>query len=371
MRMFQYVIRRVLLFIPTLFLITVISFGISRMAPGDPAELKAGVGSEGAQRGNQQLNEQIIKQIRAQWHLDKPIWYWSIFSDEKTPEGDLKPMSERLQWKWNGTNNQYHLWMGDLIRLDFGKSFQDQRPVIDKIVERLPVTAGLAIVAELLSFGIAVPIGIYSAAKQREGSKIDKVVSTTLFILYSLPVFWIGTMLIIFFGGGDFLSWFPNNGMHGNDYPYPTFWQNTTDLFWHLILPVFCYTYAGLASLSRFMRSSMLEVIRQDYIRTARAKGLSEKIVVYKHALRNSLIPIITIMAGSLPALIGGAVVIETIFSIPGLGLLEFNALIARDYPVILAVFVISAVLTLVGILLADIVYSLVDPRIAFTRRSN
>ncbi|MDP4198469.1 MAG: ABC transporter permease [Bacteroidota bacterium] len=368
--MFQYIVRRVLLFIPTLFFVTVISFGIIQMAPGDPAELKAGVGSEGAQRGNQQLNEQIIKQIRAQWHLDKPIWYWSIFSDAKDSTGELKPLRDRIHFAWNGTNNQYHLWMGDLLHLNFGKSFQDQRPVIDKIMERLPITATLALISEFLAFIIAIPIGIYSAAKQREGGKVDKSISTILFILYSLPGFWVATMLIIFFGGGDFLAWFPNNGIHGMDYPYPTWWANTGDLLWHIALPIVCYTYASLASLSRFMRASMLDVIRQDYIRTARAKGLSEKIVVYKHALRNSLIPIITIIAGTLPALIGGSFIIETIFSIPGLGLLGVSAVFARDYPIVLADFVISSVLVLAGILLADILYSVVDPRIAFSKRT-
>ena len=340
------------------------------MAPGDPAELKAGVGAEGAQRGNQQLNEQIINQIRAQWHLDKPVWYWTLFNDEKNADGQLKPLSDRLTFRWNGTNNQYHMWMTDLFHLDFGVSFQDQRPVIEKIAERVPVTATLSVISEFLAFFIAIPIGIASAARSRKNSKADKAVSTTLFILYSLPSFWIATMLIIFFGGGDFFAWFPNNGLHGNDYPYPTFWQNAMDYMWHIVLPIACLTYGGLAYLSRQMRASMLEVIRQDYIRTARAKGLAEKLVVYKHALRNSLIPIITIAAGLLPALIGGSIIIESIFTIPGLGLLEFNALTARDYPVILAGFTITAVLTLGGILIADILYSLVDPRIAFTKRS-
>jgi peptide/nickel transport system permease protein len=369
--LFQYIVRRILLFLPTLFLITVIAFGIMQLAPGDPAELKAGVGSEGAQRGNQQLNEQIINQIRAQWHLDKPMWYWSIFTDEKDTNGVLKPLNARLTLRWNGSDNQYQLWMVDLLKGDFGNSFQDQRPVLDKIAERVPITLTLALISEILAFVIAVPIGIYSAQKQRVNSKLDKGVSATLFILYSLPVMWIGTMLIIFFGGGDFFAWFPNNGIHGNDYPFPSWWQNTTDLLWHIVLPIFCYTYGSLAFLSRQMRGSMLEVIRQDYIRTARAKGLSEKMVVYKHALRNSLIPIVTIMAGSLPALIGGSFIVETIFSIPGLGQLDFNAIIARDFPLIRGVFVITAVLTLVGILLADIVYSLVDPRIAFTKRGS
>ncbi|HWF45332.1 MAG TPA: ABC transporter permease [Candidatus Kapabacteria bacterium] len=367
--MIQYIIRRILLFIPTLFAITVISFIITRMAPGDPAELKAGAGGEGGQRANQQINEQIIKQIRAQWHLDKPIWYWTVLTDEKDNNGDLKSISDRLTFHWNGTQNGYHLWMADVLSGNFGNSYQDQRPVMEKILERLPITATLAIISTFLSFIIAIPIGIYSAAKQRENSKVDKSVSTTLFILYSLPNFWIATMLIIFFGGGDFLAWFPNNGLHGNDYPYGSWMANTGDLLWHIILPIFCYTYASLAYLSRQMRGSMLEVIRQDYIRTARAKGLSERIVVYKHALRNSLIPIITIMAGILPSLVGGSIILETIFSIPGIGLLEYNAILARDYPVVLASFMITAILTLAGILISDIMYSVADPRIAFSKR--
>ena len=368
--MFQYIIRRILLFIPTLFLITVISFGIIHMAPGDPAELKAGLGSGGGQRGNQQLNEQIIQEIRAQWHLNEPLWYWTIFSNAKNADGELKPLMQRLTFKWNGGKNQYQLWMVDMLHGNFGVSFQDQRPVMNKILERLPITAFLSIVSTLLAFLIAIPLGIYSATKSRQKSKIDTSVSTTLFVLYSLPVFWIGTLLIIFFGGGDFLSWFPNNGIHGNDYPYASWLLNTGDFLWHVVLPIVCYTYGSFAFLSRQMRASMLEVIRQDYIRTARSKGLSEKIVVYKHALRNSLIPIITLAASILPGLIGGSIIIETIFTIPGLGLLSFQALTARDYPVILAVFVITAVLTLLGILLSDILYAVVDPRIAFTKKS-
>ncbi|HEX5316179.1 MAG TPA: ABC transporter permease [Candidatus Kapabacteria bacterium] len=368
--MFQYIVRRILLFIPTLFLVSIIWFGITRMAPGDPAELKAGMGSEGGQRGNQQLNEEIIKQIRAQWHLDKPVWYWTIFTDQKDSTGQLLPLDKRLTFHWNGGNNQFQLWMSEQLHGDFGVSFQDQRPVMDKIVERVPITAFLSLTSLALAFIIAIPIGIYSAGKSRENSKLDKGVSTTLFILYSLPSFWIATMLIIFFGGGDFLAWFPNNGLHGNDYPFATWGANTGDLLWHLVLPMICYTYGGLAYFSRQMRGSMLEVIRQDYIRTARAKGLSEKMVVYKHALRNSLIPIITIAGSILPAVVSGSIILETIFTIPGLGLLEFNALTSRDYPVIIETGLISTVLTLLGILVSDILYSVVDPRIAYTKKS-
>jgi peptide/nickel transport system permease protein len=375
--MFQYVIRRVLLFIPTLFLITVISFGISRLAPGDPAEMKAGVGTEGAQRGNTQLNETMIKQIRAAFDLDKPIWYWTIFTDERNADGQLLPLGERLTWKWNGGENQYHRWLGlpnadgkkGLLQLDFGKSFQDQRPVMDKIMERMPVTITLSVLAILIAYIIAIPIGIFSAARPK--SKTDKVVSTFLFVIYSLPSFWIGTMLIIFMGGGDFLDWFPNSGLHSMEYsPEWGWWDTTMDYMWHLTLPLVVSTYASLAYLSRQMRGSMLEVIRQDYIRTARAKGLSERVVVLKHALRNSMIPIITMLASILPALVGGSVIVETIFTVPGMGQLAFQALTARDYPVVLAEFTLVAVMTLAGILMADILYSVVDPRISFSKKA-
>jgi peptide/nickel transport system permease protein len=375
--MFQYVVRRVLLFIPTLFLITVISFGISRLAPGDPAEMKAGVGAEGAQRGNAQLNETMIKQIRAAFDLDKPIWYWTIFTDEKDADGKLLPLSDRLTWEWNGSENQYHRWLGlpnedgkrGLLQLDFGKSFQDQRPVMEKIMERMPVTITLSVLAILIAYAIAVPIGIWSAARPK--SKADKLVSTFLFIIYSLPGFWIGTMLIIFMGGGDFLDWFPNSGLHSMDYsPDWSWWESTSDYLWHIALPLIVSTYASLAYLSRQMRGSMLEVIRQDYIRTARSKGLSERVVVLKHALRNSLIPIITMLASILPALVGGSVIVETIFTVPGMGQLAFQALTARDYPVVLAEFTLVAVMTLAGILVADILYSVVDPRISFSKKA-
>jgi peptide/nickel transport system permease protein len=368
--MFQYIVRRILLFIPTLFLITVISFGISRLAPGDPAELKAGVGGEGAMRGNQQLNEQMINQIRAQWHLDKPVWYWTLFSDEKDATGKLKPISDRLTFRWNGTNNQYQYWLNDLFHLDFGKSFQDNRDVMEKIMERVPITILLAAISLFLSYLIAIPLGIYSATHQ--DTFLDKTSTVSVFILYSLPNFWLATMAIIFFGGGDFFAWFPNNGLHSMNISADDPWMTRTlDYIWHLILPIIAYTYGSFAYLSRQMRGSMLEVIRQDYIRTARAKGLSNKVVVYKHALRNSLIPIVTIIAYILPALVGGSIVVEYIFTIPGVGQLAFQALTARDYPVIMAEFTLSAVLTLVGLLIADILYSVVDPRIAFSKKSS
>jgi peptide/nickel transport system permease protein len=191
-----------------------------------------------------------------------------------------------------------------------------------------------------------------------------------LFTLYSLPNFWVATMAIVYLGGGDFWDVFPVFGLQSVGAENWPFWTRMQDRLWHLILPITCMTYYTLAALSRYMRSSMLEVIRQDFIRTARAKGLSERLVVYRHALRNSLIPIVTLMADLLPAMIGGSIVIETIFSIPGMGQLSFEAVLNRDYPLIMSIFTLSALLTLLGILLADFLYTVVDPRITYGKRS-
>jgi peptide/nickel transport system permease protein len=187
-----------------------------------------------------------------------------------------------------------------------------------------------------------------------------------LFILYSLPNFWVATLLIMFLGGGDFLDWFPVYGITSANMEGQPLLTRLFDHFWHLILPVFCLTYGGFAALSRYQRASMLEVIRQDYIRTARAKGLPEKLVVFKHAMRNSLIPIITLMGFLLPGMFGGSVIIENIFSIPGMGQLGFEAVLSRDYPTIMAIATISAFLTLFGILVSDLLYVWADPRISY-----
>lgn len=320
-------------------MITMISFGISRLAPGDPAALKAGVGAEGAMSGSQNINEKTIALIRKQWHLDKPLW------------------------------QQYTIWMWDLMRFDFGNSFQDNRPIAEKMVERIPVTLTMNIVAVILAYLIAVPLGIYSATHQ--GTSGDKISTFFLFALYSLPSFWIGTLTITFLCNPEYLAIFPTGGIHSINYSETWgIFDKISDYLIHLTLPMAIYTYGSFAFISRQMRSGMLEVIRQDYIRTARAKGLSERTVIYKHALRNSLIPIITLLAGILPGLIGGSVIIETIFSIPGMGELSFKALVARDYPMIMAVFTVSAVLTLAGILISDLLYSIVDPRIVYAKKS-
>ena len=258
---------------------------------------------------------------------------------------------------------QYFLWLKSIATLDFGRSYKDNRLVMDRIRERIPVTLQLNIISIFLVYLFAVPIGIFSSTHQYSFS--DKAVTLFLFILYSLPSFWMATMLILYLGGGDYLHWFPITALSSLGAEEMSSFDWLLDRLWHLVLPVFCLTYAGLAYVSRQMRAGMLETIRQDYIRTARAKGVSEKVVVFKHALRNSLIPIVTLLGFLLPAMLGGSVIIESIFTIPGMGQLGFEAILSRDYPVVMAITTIAAFLTLVGLLLSDVLYAVVNPTIS------
>lgn len=336
----QYVLKRILLFIPTIIVITIITFLVCRLAPGDPIEMKLGQNAEAQKSDSKnQMTQQAKEYYKRKFGLDKPL-----------------PV-------------QYFIWMGNMMKGDFGDSFKDNRPVIDKIIERLPVTIAIAFCSFMLIYLIAIPIGIYSASKQY--SFMDRTTTVILFILYSLPSFWVATLAIIYLCNVQYLKIFPTAGIRSEEFASFTFWGKAHDLFMHLFLPVTVSSLAGFAFISRQMRSSMLEVIRQDYIRTAKAKGLSERKVVLKHALRNSLIPIITLAGGLLPAMIGGSVIIETIFSIPGIGQLAFQAILDRDYPMIMAELVLVSILTVTGILLVDILYSFVDPRIAFSKKGN
>jgi peptide/nickel transport system permease protein len=342
--MLPYLLQRLLLLLPTLIGVTCISFAITHLAPGDPAELRAGgglggAGAEGLSSKNRGDLDRALAAWRAQYGLDQslPAQYWR--------------------------------WLRNLGTLEFGNSFKDNQPVWRKIAERLPITIQLNAVAIVVIYLVAIPLGVYSATHPYSVS--DQATTFMAFMLFALPSFWIGTLAIVFLCGGDFLDLFPPGGMTSVGYSstWP-FWQRLWDRAWHLCLPVLVMSYGGFAGLSRFMRSSMLENIRQDYVQTARAKGLSEHLVIYKHVLRNSLIPIVTIMASILPGLISGSVIIETIFSIPGVGLLAYEAVLARDYPIIMAVFTISSLLTLVSILISDALLTLVDPRITFSGRS-
>jgi len=214
----------------------------------------------------------------------------------------------------------------------------------------------------IIVYIISIPGGILSALKK--DSLYDRVSSLILFVLYSLPSFWVGLLLLMVLSGGDYLNLFPLGGIVSDWAEDFGFFDRMLNIAWHLMLPVATLTYGGFAFLSRYTRATMLEVINQQYIMTARAKGLSEKRVVLVHAFRNSLVPLVTLMATILPGLLGGSVIVESIFSIPGMGMLAFEAILARDIPVIMAIASISAALTLLGILIADILYGVVDPRI-------
>ena len=274
---------------------------------------------------------------------------------------------------WYGGKNQYHIWLvGDgkyrkgLIRGDFGISYIDGQPIADKIWQKVWISFGLSLVSIFLAYLISIPIGIYSAYKK--DSAVDKGMSLILFILYSMPSFFVGTLLLLQFANPDNLSWFPVSGIQD-----PTLFDSNWSMwmkFKHrlpfLILPIITYTYGSFAFLSRIMRVGMIDIVSQDYIRTARAKGLGEGKVILKHALRNSLLPVITVFSAIFPMAIGGSIIIEMIFSIPGMGLEIYNSLLNYDYPMIITVFTLSGFLTMVGYLVADLLYAVVDPRISY-----
>ena len=336
--MAHYLLKRLLLIIPTFFGITVITFLIIQLAPGSPVSLKL-LGPGGAGVRSDLISKEVVEQTKKLYGLDKPLYV------------------------------QYGRWVKRIVTCDFGTSYKDHRPVSLKIREALPITLLLNVISIFLIYLIAIPLGIFSAIRPQ--SLWDKVSTIFLFILYSLPSFWVAMILIIYLGGGDYLNLFPIVGIVSNGVGVLPFWDQVGNLLWHIVLPVTCLTYGGLAFLSRFSRAQLLEVIRQDFIRTARAKGLSEPVVILKHGLRNALIPLITLMGTLLPALIGGSVIIEQIFSIPGMGKLGFEAVLTRDYPVIMAIASISAFLTLVSILITDILYVFIDPRITFEKVSH
>ncbi len=267
---------------------------------------------------------------------------------------------------WYGANNQYHHWITKFIVGDFGISYQDGRPVKNVLWDAVRWTVLLSICSIILTYLISIPLGILSAANK--DSRRDQTISTFLFMLYSLPNFWVATLLILFFGGGDFLGWFPAYGVGEVDSSMNLFQVIGTRAY-HLILPMICFTYGGLAFLYRQMRGAMITTLSQDYIRTARAKGLEEKEVLWKHGFKNSLLPIITLFASVFPLAISGSIVIEIIFSIPGMGKLAYEALVARNYPIVYTVVMFSAILTLIGYLVADILYAVVDPRISYNKK--
>ena len=318
-----YILKRILFMIPLLLGITIVCFFVMHLAPGLPTDLQTQM--------NPKSTVEMKERLKTLYELDKPV------------------------------HEQYWSWLKKLSSGDLGISFSsDHRPVAAKIMERLPITIILEFLSLIIIIAIAVPIGVLSAVHQ--DSIFDKITGVLVFIGFAVPTFWLALLLMIFFG--IHLGWLPISGLRSLNYEYLTPWAQFVDLTKHLVLPVFISAFGGLAGLSRYMRANMLEVIRQDYIMTARAKGLSERDVIYKHALRNALLPAITILGLSIPGLIGGSVIFETIFAIPGMGQLFYMSVMARDYPTVMGILLIGAILTLLGNLIADVSYALADPRI-------
>jgi peptide/nickel transport system permease protein len=490
--MAKYILKRILFFIPTIFVISILTFVLMSSAPGDPAELmlnKASSGDSG-QASDKLAGDKAYREVRKKLGLDLPMFYFSIGSisepdtlykigkvdhrknlgrlidmygnwpqieayyhalaelelafldlpkDSATTAplitlrsavtdlftnykesviqskfGDIKdrlakypqltqamPQYEKVvsaynevkatptTWKnyvptvhMNFTHNQYHRWLfgdapwfgksddptltGGFIRGDFGISYFAKRPVGSIVWDSIGYTMTISLVSILITYLISIPLGVFSAINK--DTLVDQGLTTGLFILYSLPSFWIATMMIIFLGGGDYLDLFPPTGVADVEDDDPFFYRFGAQAY-HLALPLICWTYGSFAYLSRQMRGGMLSVLRQDFIRTARSKGLSNNSVIWKHAFRNSLFPVITIFSSVFPAMIGGSIILEFLFSIPGMGKVSLEAVFRRDYPVVLTVTMFSAILTLVGYLVSDILYAVVDPRITYGKK--
>lgn len=500
--MIKYILHRILLFIPTLFVISFLAFIINNSSPGDPVEIYAGTGTADGGSTETSVSQTIKDSIRAELRLDKPVFYFSLgtladcdtlykipnkkhrkalhrltrtygnwlavsefyssvnttlsavkkidpdslnqhfsrllqtasdsvtpkkyssdsisfnknmatsllmsvletgkeehirfkmdsvsrifavadyFREEATLFSDAQKSFNRMTtetetWKnyvpdfsWQGFDNQYHFWISRLLlHGDFGYSYYGGN-ISERIWEKFFISFKLIFLSVLIAYLLSIPIGTYSAWKK--GKWFDRSSSVILFMMYSLPSFFVGILLLWFFANPDYFSWFPESGYadpatYNANWP---FWQRWAHQWPFMILPLITYTYSSLAFISRVTRVSVIEALSQDYIRTARAKGLNERTVVGKHALRNSLLPVITMFVNIFPLAIGGSVIIETIFSYPGMGLMSYEAIHSYDYPGIVAVFTLAGFLTMLGYLAADILYAIADPRISYTKKS-
>ena len=333
--MISYLIKRVLWMVPLLIGISLISFFIMHLAPGDITNNEASF--------NPKASEESRQKLRELYNLDKPVIV------------------------------QYGLWMKRMVKLDFGESFASHhKPVFwqatDKegnvtkgmIQEALPITLIINLIGLVITLGLAIPLGVIAARKYNEWQ--DTSITLFNFIGFSIPSFWLALLLMYWLGVVN--NWLPISGLHSINYESLDTWHKIKDSLSHLIMPVLIPSLTGLAGITLFVKNGMLDVFHQDYITTARAKGLSEHQVVYKHALRNALLPLITIVGLSIPGLIGGSVIAETIFAIPGMGKLFFDAVMMRDFPVIMGILTIGSALTLVGNLVADVAYAWADPRV-------
>ncbi len=338
-----YILRRLLMMVPTLFGITIVSFIVINLAPGGPVEQKLQAmrfgggmgGGAGASHGGSGVSKEVLEALRKQYGFDKPLLV------------------------------RYGLWLKNLSRMDFGTSFKYEEPVIDVILSKMPVSIQFGMVSLLLTYLVCIPLGVLKALKA--DSVFDIVSSGLLFIMLSIPPVMLAIVLIVFFAGGSFFNWFPLGGLHSDAYATMDVGAKIWDRIHHAALPLACYLIGSFTFLTILMKNSMLDIIKLDYIRTAQAKGLGSKVVYMKHALRNALIPIVTGMSGILTVFFAGSIIVEQIFQLDGMGQLGLTAVSSRDYNVLMGLIFIESLLFLVGRLLTDIAYVLVDPRIDFS----
>lgn len=333
--MIQYILKRLFWMVPLLIGISLISFLIMHLAPGDITTTEASF--------NPKASQESIQKLRKIYHLDEPVMV------------------------------QYGYWLKRMVTLDFGNSFAShQRPVFwqtkDKqgniskgmIQEALPITLLINVLSMVLIFVVALPLGVISALTHHRPP--DRGITIFVFIGFAMPGFWLALMLMYWMGVTH--DWLPISGLHSLDFERMGFFAQILDGIKHLAIPVFISGLGGLAGISLFVKNGMLDVLHQDYITTARAKGLPENTVIYRHALRNAWLPLITLLGLSIPGLIGGSVIAESLFAIPGMGKLFYDAVLMRDFPVIMGILTIGSALTLLGNLLADIAYAWADPRV-------
>jgi peptide/nickel transport system permease protein len=335
--MFAYIVRRILLMIPTLIGITLMLFLMVRFAPGLTGGTAFGEG--GARASKEDRANAILAYYRKLGMVDK--------DDHMIP-----------------VHRQYVTWLWNACHLDFGESVKYNTRVADLIKDKIPVTLTMNVIEVSLVYLIAIPGGMLAAAKR--GKRFDLLWGVGTIALFSIPVIWSGNMAIYFLANPQHLAWFPSGQIHDLNAATFTPWHYTTDYLWHLVLPVFIMSLGGFAYLSKMMRANLLDNLNLDYVRTARAKGLPPRRVFLHHVFRNSLLPLITIFAATVPGLLGGSMIIESIFSIPGMGQLALTATVSRDLPVLQAVTFVGAIVSLICLLLQDICYAIADPRVSY-----
>ena len=335
--MLIYILRRLLLAIPTFVGITLVTFVIINAAPGGPIEQKiqkiqfSGKGGGGK---DSQISQEILDAMAKQYGFDKPVY------------------------------ERYWIWLKNISRMDFGESFTYQEPAIDVITQKFPVSLSFGIASLILTYLVCIPLGVKKAIDA--GGVFDQVSGMVLYFLYSIPPLVSGILLIVWFAGGSHFDWFPIGNLYSDNYDSLTTGAKIWDRTYHFILPLVCYMLGNFTEITMLVRNSMLDVVKSDYVRTARSKGLSNRIVYYKHALRNAMIPVATGLGGFLRVFLAGSLIVERIFNLDGIGLLSYTSILSRDYNVIMGITFISALLLLAGNIISDLIYVMVDPRIDF-----